>query len=318
MIVLTRSLKYTLPMIRGRDVITVQRRLRALGFSDVGQPDGLYGPATERAVRAFQRTRGLQIDGVVGPITFHHLFESAERSETVSESLLTHLQRLTKSHRRFPESATWALTQDGLSVDGAAPEITAGEPTTVRRVWNEFGPSIRRWSNDLGVPPELIIATICTESGGNSSARREESGFTSDTQTPHRVSLGLMQTLISTARETLKLAAIDSAWLLEPDNAIRAGTAYIALQSPHTLFDPPVVACAYNAGGVYHDDSVNNRWRMRQFPLGTSHHADRFVQWFNDCFRAFASSPPASGETGIPDLSMYRLVRRLSGRNVSA
>jgi peptidoglycan hydrolase-like protein with peptidoglycan-binding domain len=318
MISLTRSLKYTLPMMRGRDVIAVQRRLRALGFSDVGQPDGLYGPATERAVRAFQQTRGLQIDGVVGPITFHHLFEAAERSETVLESLLTTMQRLTKPHRRFPESVTWALTQDGLSIDGAAPGITAGEPTTFRRVWNEFGPSIRRWSNDLGVPLELIIATICTESNGNPNARREESGFTSDTETPHRVSLGLMQTLISTARETLKLASIDSAWLLEPDNAIRAGTAYIALQSPHTLFDPPVVACAYNAGGVYHDDSVNNRWRMKQFPIGTSHHADRFVQWFNDCFRAFASLLPASGETSIPDLSMYRLVRRLSERSVSA
>lgn len=127
-----------------------------------------------------------------------------------------------------------------------------------------------------------------------------------------------MQTLISTARDTLKIDAIDSAWLLEPDNAICAGTAYMALQSPHTLFDPTVVACAYNAGGVYHDDSANNRWRMRQFPIGTSHHADRFVRWFNDCFRAFSNSPPASGETGIPDLSLYRLVRRLSEPSLSA
>jgi hypothetical protein len=66
------------------------------------------------------------------------------------------------------------------------------------------------------------------------------------------------------------------------------------------------------------DDSANNRWRMRQFPIGTSHHADRFVQWFNDCFRAFSNSPPASGETGMPDLSLYRLVRRLSEPSLSA
>jgi hypothetical protein len=256
---LSRSLKYMLPMMRGRDVIAVQRRLRALGFRDVGQPDGLYGPATERAVRAFQQTRGLQIDGVVGPITLRHLFEAAQRRDTVTESLLTQVQRLTQPHRRFPDSSTWALTPDGLSIDAAAPEISPGEPATVTRIWNEFGLSIRRWSNDLGVPPELIIATICTESGGDPRARREESGFTSDTATPHRVSLGLMQTLISTARDTLKIDVIDSAWLLEPDNAIRAGTAYIALQSPHTLFDPPVVACAYNAGGIYHDDSAHNR-----------------------------------------------------------
>jgi hypothetical protein len=40
-----------------------------------------------------------------------------------------------------------------------------------------------------------------------------------------------MQMLISMAREILKLEQIDGEWLLNPDNSIRAGTAYIALQS---------------------------------------------------------------------------------------
>jgi hypothetical protein len=96
-----------------------------------------------------------------------HLFEAAQRRDTVTESLLTQVQRLSQPHRRFPDSSTWALTPDGLSIDAAAPEISPGEPATVTRIWNEFGLSIRRWSNDLGVPPELIIATICTESGGD-------------------------------------------------------------------------------------------------------------------------------------------------------
>jgi hypothetical protein len=29
---------------------------------------------------------------------------------------------------------------------------------------------------------------------------------------------------------------------------------------------------------------------MRQFPIGTSAHCDRFVEWFNDSFRFFAGS----------------------------
>jgi hypothetical protein len=33
---LTRSLKLALPLMRGRDVIARQRRLRTLGFTDVG------------------------------------------------------------------------------------------------------------------------------------------------------------------------------------------------------------------------------------------------------------------------------------------
>ena len=142
------------------------------------------------------------------------------------------------------------------------------------------------------MPIELIIATICTESTGNPNAVRSEPGFTSDADTPHRVSIGLMQTLISTARDTLSrdgvsASTIDRAWLFTPRNSIRAGTAYIRKQFSTTGFDPPKVACAYNAGSLRPNDSEQNRWKMRQFPIGTSKHADRFIAWFNDCFRYF-------------------------------
>jgi hypothetical protein len=30
---------------------------------------------------------------------------------------------------------------------------------------------------------------------------------------------------------------------------------------------------------------------MRQYPIGTSEHCDRFVQWFNDCVQVFAALP---------------------------
>ena len=117
---------------------------------------------------------------------------------------------------------------------------------------DRFGSSIERWSEEFGVPAELVIATICTESGGDPADERREPGFVSYEVTPHRVSIGLMQTLISTAQSALGgLPGIDARWLLEPDNSIRAGTAYIAHQRSRTDFDPPVVACAYNAGGVY-------------------------------------------------------------------
>ncbi len=159
------------------------------------------------------------------------------------------------------------------------------------------------------MPVELIVATICTESSGDPSARREEKGFISEANTPHRISIGLMQMLISTARETLRLDPIDGDWLLDPDNAIRAGTSYIARQSPKTLFDPPVVACAYNAGDVYHEPSPENRWRMRQFPIGKSEHADRFVLWFNDCFRVLGSLGSLGDDDEASALSMSSLLQ---------
>ncbi|WIG94820.1 peptidoglycan-binding domain-containing protein [Myxococcus sp. SDU36] len=52
----------------------IQGRLRNLGFG-CGPIDGIAGPLTEAAVRAFQRNHGLSVDGVVGPLTRARLVE---------------------------------------------------------------------------------------------------------------------------------------------------------------------------------------------------------------------------------------------------
>jgi cell wall-associated NlpC family hydrolase len=53
---------------RGEDVRWVQRRLQVHDF-DPGPADGVFGPRTDAAVRAFQRAKGLAPDGIVGPHT---------------------------------------------------------------------------------------------------------------------------------------------------------------------------------------------------------------------------------------------------------
>ncbi len=52
----------------GPDVATLQDRLRELGFNP-GATNSSFGPATQAAVIAFQRSEGLLADGVVGPRT---------------------------------------------------------------------------------------------------------------------------------------------------------------------------------------------------------------------------------------------------------
>jgi putative chitinase len=47
----------------------LQRALNDLGARPKLVVDGLYGPATRRAVRAFQRDAGLEVDGIAGPVT---------------------------------------------------------------------------------------------------------------------------------------------------------------------------------------------------------------------------------------------------------
>jgi hypothetical protein len=138
---------------------------------------------------------------------------------------------LTKSHN-FNGGVTWRLAKDGVRIGDAAPENTGGRPATVARVLEDYGDSIVRWAAHYLTPVELIVATICTETRGRAEALRTEPGYISDNETPHRVSCGLTQTLISTARECLVEdgAIVDRDWLFEPDNAIRAGAAYINQQ----------------------------------------------------------------------------------------
>lgn len=65
------------PMVRfgsrGPAVRELQARLNAKGATPPLAVDGIFGPLTNRAVRAFQRSRGLVADGIVGPFTWNAL-----------------------------------------------------------------------------------------------------------------------------------------------------------------------------------------------------------------------------------------------------
>jgi L,D-transpeptidase ErfK/SrfK len=65
----SRFLRIMDPYMAGPDVLALQQRLRQLGFYK-GDIDSVYGPQTEAAVKAFQKSRGLQEDGIVGPNTW--------------------------------------------------------------------------------------------------------------------------------------------------------------------------------------------------------------------------------------------------------
>lgn len=61
----------------GAEVERLQERLEERGF-DPGTIDGKFGPATDAAVRAFQASEGLLVDGVAGPRTLRALGLSEE------------------------------------------------------------------------------------------------------------------------------------------------------------------------------------------------------------------------------------------------
>jgi peptidoglycan hydrolase-like protein with peptidoglycan-binding domain len=316
---LIRELSLRLPMQRGDDVRAVQQALIRAGML-MGNADGIFGPATHRAVIDFQRrmqTRhpGFAADGIIGRQSWSALFPDAaphplHGAATPEAGLAAapdwramlhpYVQRLMAGSAPpvGQGSRRWRLSPQGLRVEGfVAPPRSAGRPETVTRCWRDFRAAFETCAAAYGVPVELLIATACAESGGRAGAVREEPGYVSDAATPHRVSPGLMQTLISTAREVLGDASMDRARLLDPATSIRAGAAMIRGQAMRrnfpTLFDPPLVAIAYNAGSLRaRADGAADPWGMVQtLRSGHAHahaHADAFVAFFNDCFAVFA------------------------------
>jgi len=70
----SRTLSLTDPNMRGDDVFLLQQRLVELGYTEVGETDGVFGKMTDAAVRRFQEANGLEVDGYVGPQTWLILF----------------------------------------------------------------------------------------------------------------------------------------------------------------------------------------------------------------------------------------------------
>ena len=57
---------------RGQEIIEIQKQLAVLQYN-VGTVDGVFGPATEKAVKDFQTAKGLKVDGIVNDITYRNL-----------------------------------------------------------------------------------------------------------------------------------------------------------------------------------------------------------------------------------------------------
>lgn len=105
-----RMLSYSIghPTV-GDDVATLQQRLLDMGF-DCGRVDGILGPATERALREFQRNYGLGADGTCGPATFEPSTGSRARSSAANRTRCASPNCCTAPAPRWP-ARPWSSTR---------------------------------------------------------------------------------------------------------------------------------------------------------------------------------------------------------------
>lgn len=83
-------------LMQGEDVAALQERVNGLGFAAI-RVDGRFGPDTERAVRAFQRSYGLPADGSVGPDTLRAFADLRRSVSGGSSAVLQERERVRRA-----------------------------------------------------------------------------------------------------------------------------------------------------------------------------------------------------------------------------
>ncbi|MFZ4107546.1 MAG: N-acetylmuramoyl-L-alanine amidase [Candidatus Planktophila sp.] len=106
----------TPPLMRGDDVAALQSRLTEMGF-DCGRVDGIYGSRSEAAVKEFQQSVGINVDGKCGPATIIALLRL---TRIVSGGAPSAMRESATQRNRGPALANKVIV---LNPDGVDPLI---------------------------------------------------------------------------------------------------------------------------------------------------------------------------------------------------
>lgn len=194
----------------------------------------------------------------------------------------------------YGATAVLAYNPGGIGACGIAVRASAEVRYRVALIaptWQRYGHLIAAAAKKRGVPAELILAAIVEESGGRAHAVARYPGYVSDAATPSKVSLGLGQMLLSTARRIAPEQRIDRASLFEPAIAIDLVARYFARFYPVTGFDPALAGSSYNAGSV-RSLRAGQRWSPPN-----ARYVQRFVAVFNASVAHLSTQPNAPAES---------------------
>ena len=98
-----RIFEVTSPRMNGNDVLHLQNRLLALGFSGVGSADGRYGPLSAGVINKIQIFSGFEADGKVTMPLWNYIFNDENNAFLGSVSIVSSFNKelLTKTRNFY-------------------------------------------------------------------------------------------------------------------------------------------------------------------------------------------------------------------------
>lgn len=111
------------------EVLEAQTALNKLGLY-LGPLDGIFGPKTNKAVRTYQESQGLKVDGIIGPHTWYALFGTTQPYMSIVKQLKDPLQNIEYAgmHLRWLMDT---MDTDDPSILSAAYNGGSGHPVVV-------------------------------------------------------------------------------------------------------------------------------------------------------------------------------------------
>ncbi len=182
-----RLLMLVAPNLRGDDVSELQATLAQIGF-DCGRVDGIFGPATSRALEDFQHNSGLYVDGVCGAGTVRALQVLARQTGSgPGVTAVRELESLTATARTLADLRVVVGQFGGLSAlsrqlvqalrQRSATVLATDEPDPPAQAAaaNRFAATVYvGFESDPGGPPTLHYYAVpqFESAGGRALARR--------------------------------------------------------------------------------------------------------------------------------------------------
>jgi peptidoglycan hydrolase-like protein with peptidoglycan-binding domain len=130
---LERTLSLQSPRLQGDDVLLMQQRLAELGYTEVGEPDSIFGQMTENAMIRFQTDQGLTADGIVGLLTWAALWGAKASTPVAAGPMPTSEYSISRTLKlpyppvglAFDGQSLWASCGQGDQICGYNP-VTGG------------------------------------------------------------------------------------------------------------------------------------------------------------------------------------------------